>query len=313
LLISVTRMNSEHKTVFSLIQMSMTENKEENISKAEQMIDTAVREYNPDIVGLPEFFNTIYFPQYVDRKYFSEAEPIPGPSTNRISMKAKEHGIYIFAPIYERAQAGVYYDSSPLIGPDGRVIGITRKNEAPNVMYKEGGLWSNEEFYYSMGNVENLYPVFETKFGRIGQIICWNRHFPENWRTLTTKGAEIVYVPVASMGKFLSEMFSMEMRVMAYVHQCFAAVVNRVGIEGEQKMYGGSHIVNAKGKLLAGPASDSKEEIVTAELNLDEIETTRQEIPFTKSYYTSTLRSHLLYDSSVRPQVTPEVIKEIPA
>jgi beta-ureidopropionase len=297
-------MNSERKLIFSIIQMAMKDNKEANLLKAENMIDAAVKEHNPDFVALPEFFNTIYFPQYVDRKYFKEAESIPGPSIDRISIKAKEHRIYVIAPIYERALAGLYYDSSALIGPDGRVIGVTRKNEAPNVMYKEGGLWANEEFYYAMSNVENAYPVLDTKFGKIGQIICWDRHFPENWRTLTTKGAEIIYVPVASMGKFLSEMFSLEMRVMAYVHQCFAAVANRVGTEGEQKMYGGSHIVSPKGKLLAGPASDSQEEIVTSEINLDEVETARQEIPFLKSYYTSTLRGHLLYESYQR--TTPQ-------
>jgi N-carbamoylputrescine amidase len=259
-----------------------------------------VKEHDSDIVGLPEFFNTIYFPQYVDRKYFREAETIPGPSVNRIARKAKEHGIYVLAGIYEKVQAGLFYDSSALIGPDGKVIGVTRKNEVPNVMYKEGGLWSNEEFYYSMSNVENTYPVFETRFGKIAQIICWNRHFPENWRLLTVKGAEIIFVPVASMGNFLSEMFSLEMRAMCYVHQCFAAVVNRVGVEGKQRMYGGSHIVDPKGKLLVGPASDSKEEIVSAELNLDEIERTREEIPFTKSYYTSTLRTHALHDANMR-------------
>jgi N-carbamoylputrescine amidase len=304
-------MNKERKVIFSVVQMSMKDDKEANVSKAEKMIDRAVKEHNPDIVGLPEFFNTIYFPQYVDRKYFSEGEPIPGPSVNRIARKAKEHGIYVIAPIYEKVQAGLYYDSSALIGPDGKVIGVTRKNEAPNVMYKEGGLWSNEEFYFAMSNVENAYPVFETKFGKFGQIICWNRHFPENWRLLTVKGAEIIYVPVASMGKFLSEMFSLEMRAMCYVHQCFAAVVNRVGIEGEQRMYGGSHLVNPKGKLLAGPASDTDELIVSAELNLDEIETTREEIPFTKSYYSSTLRAHAIYDSNMRLRAQPEPAETI--
>lgn len=291
--------------------MSMKDDKEANVSKAEKMIDLAVKEQNPDMVGLPEFFNTIYFPQYVDRKYFKEGEPIPGPSVNRIARRAKDHGIYVIAPIYEKAQAGLYYDSSALLGPDGKVIGVTRKNEAPNVMYKEGGLWSNEEFYFAMANAENAYPVFETKFGKIGQIICWNRHFPENWRLLTVKGAEFMYVPVASMGKFLSEMFSLEMRAMCYVHQCFAAVVNRVGVEGEQRMYGGSHMVNPKGKLLAGPASDAKEEIVTAEFNLDDVDTTREEIPFTKSYYTSTLRAHAIHESNRGLRGRPEFTEPI--
>lgn len=270
--------------------------KEANISKAEKMIDDAVKKYKPDIIGLPEFFNTEYFPQYTDRKYFEYAEPIPGPTSERIGKKAREYGIYIIAPIYEKAQRGLYYDSSPIICPDGSVVSNTRKVELPNVSYREGGICVNEEFYYAAGNLENSYSVTKTKLGNIGQIICWNRHFPETWRLLTMKGAEVIFVPVASMGNFLSEMFSLEMRAMAYVHQCFAVVVNRVGKEGEQRMYGGSHIVNPKGKLLAGPASDQDEAILSVALNLDEIDEARQQIPFTKSFYTSTLKNHRLYD-----------------
>ena len=305
-------MSTQGKIKFAIIQMSMKAgDKEANIKKAERLIDQAVREYDPDIIGLPEFFSTEYFPQYVDRKYFSYAEPIPGPTTERIGKKAKEHGIYIIAPIYEQAQRGLYYDSSPIIAPDGKVIGNARKVELPNVWYKEGGLWANEEFYYAGGNLENAYPVFKTKLGNIGQIICWNRHFPENWRTLTTKGAEIIFIPVASMGNFLSEMFSLEMRVLAYVHQCFAVVVNRVGREGEQTMYGGSHIVNPKGKLLAGPASDTEEAIFCSTINLDEVDEARQQIPFTKSFHTSTLKTHLLYNNVIKPEPFAETLQRV--
>ena len=224
---------AKNEVTFVVIQMSMRlGDKESNTSKAERMIDQAVKKYNPDIIGLPEFFNTEFFPQWLDRKFFKEAEPIPGPTTNRIAAKAKEHGVYIIAPIYEKAARGLYYDSSPLIGPDGKIIGVSRKIELPNVWFKEGDAWANEAFYYASANVENAYPVYETKIGNLGQIICWNRHFPETWRRITVKGADVIFVPVASMGKFLGDMFSMEMRVMTYQHQCFAVVVNRVGIEG---------------------------------------------------------------------------------
>ncbi|MFQ5997711.1 MAG: carbon-nitrogen hydrolase family protein [Candidatus Bathyarchaeia archaeon] len=285
------------KMTFAAVQMAMKiGDVEANIAKAEKFIDDAVSKYRPDIIGLPEFFNTEYFPQYVDRKYFAYAEPIPGPTTERMSKKAKEHGVYIIAPIYEKAGRGVYYDSSPVIAPDGKVLGITRKVELPNVWFKEGGVWANEDFYYSSGNLENAYLVYNTKIGNIGQIICFNRHYPETWRKLTMKGAEVIFVPVASMGKFLGDMFTVEMRAMAYVHQCFGVVLNRVGVEGEHRMYGGSHIVGPKGQYLAGPASDTKEEILCATLDLGNIDEARQQVPFTKSFHTSSLRSHLLYD-----------------
>jgi N-carbamoylputrescine amidase len=285
-----------NKVVFAVVQMSMKAgNKEQNIRKAEGLIDQAMKKFSPDVIGLPEFFSTEFFPQYMDRKYFEYAEPIPGPTTKRMSRKAREYGIHLVAPMYERAGRGVYFDSSPVIDPSGEVIGVSRKVELPNVWYKEGGLFANEDFYYASGNPENAFLVYNMKNFTLGQIICWNRHFPENWRTLVMKGVDVIFIPVASMGKFLSEMFSMEMRVLAYVHQCYAVVVNRVGQEGEHRMYGGSHIVNPKGKLIAGPASDTREEIVCAALDLDEIEEARRQIPFTKSFLTSTLRTQLSY------------------
>jgi N-carbamoylputrescine amidase len=264
------------------------------LRKTERLIDQAVKRHDPHVVGLGEFFNTEYFPQYVDRKYFAYAEPIPGPTTDRIAHKAKEHGIYIIAPLYEKAGRGLYYDSSPVIAPDGHVMGTTRKVELPNVWFKEGGLWANEDFYYASGDIEHAYPIFDMGDWKLGQIICWNRHFPETWRILTMKGADVVFVPVASMGRFMSEMFSLEMRAMAYMQQCFVAVLNRVGVEGEQNFYGGSHIADPKGKLLAGPAPANEQQIVHAVLNLEDIDAARQQIPFTKSFHTSTLRTHLL-------------------
>ena len=283
------------KMTFAAVQMSVEiGNKEANVAKAEAFIDEAVQRYKPNIVGLPEFFNTEYFPQYMDRKYFDYAEPIPGPTTDRMAQKAKEHGIYIIAPIYEKAGRGVFYDSSPLIAPDGKILGVTRKVELPNVWYKEGGLWTNEEFYYSSGSPESAYLVYNTKVGNVGQIICWNRHYPENWRISTMKGADVIFIPIASMGNFLSEMTVLETRVMAYVHQCFAVGVNRVGQEGDQRMYGGTHIVGPKGQILAGPASDTEEQIVSATLDLGEIDEARQQIPFTRTFLTATFRTHLL-------------------
>ncbi len=291
---------SSNKVVFAAIQMHMKAgDKQTNISRAEKLIDKAVKKHAPDIVGLPEFFSTEFFPQYMDRKYFDYAEPIPGPTTDIMSRKAKEHEIYIIAPIYEKAGRGIYYDSSPVISPSGKIIGVNRKVELPNVWFKEGGLFANEDFYYASGNPDDAYLVYKTRDCALGQIICWNRHFPENWRTLTLRGADVLFIPVASMGRYLSEMFSLEMRALAYIHQCFAVVLNRVGHEGEHNMYGGSHIVSPRGKLLEGPASATQEEIICATLDLNEIEEARRQVPFTKSFLTSTQRSQTLYSNNI--------------
>lgn len=291
---------SGDRVVFAAIQMSMKAcDKKANVQKAEKLIDLAVKKYNPDLVGLPEFFSTEFFPQHMDRKYFEYAEPIPGPTTDVMAHKAKEHGIYIIAPIYEKAARGIYYDSSPVISPSGKIVGVNRKVELPNVWFKEGGLFANEDFYYASGNPDDAYLVYKTRHCALGQIICWNRHFPETWRTLTLKGADVLFIPVASMGKYLSEMFSLETRALAYVHQCFAVVLNRVGQEDEHNMYGGSHIVSPRGKLLGGPASASEDEVICATLDLNEIEEVRQQVPFTKSFLTSTQRSQMLYRNNI--------------
>ncbi len=285
---------------FAAIQMSMKAgDKKANIQKAEKLIDQAVKKYHPEIVGLPEFFSTEFFPQYMDRKYFEYAEPIPGSTTDMMARKAKEHGIYVIAPIYEKAGRGIYYDSSPLISPSGKILGVNRKVELPNVWFKEGGLFANEDFYYASGNPDDAYLAYKTKYCTLGQIICWNRHFPETWRTLALKGVDVLFIPVASMGKYLGEMFSLEMRALAYIHQVYAVVLNRVGQEGEHNMYGGSHIVNPRGKLLAGPASATKDEIICANLDLKEIDEARTQVPFTKSFLTSTQRSQLIYRNNI--------------
>jgi N-carbamoylputrescine amidase len=249
--------------------------KNANISKAERLVDECVRKHNANIVGLPEFFNTEYFPQWVDHKNFALAEPIPGPTTDRMIKKAVEHGIYICSPIYEEVEKGIYYDSSPVIGPDGRILGTTRKVEIPLIDWK--GTKGMEKFYFRGGSE---FPIFETKFGKLGQIICYNRHYPEEWRIYALKGADMIFVPVASMGQSgLSPMFPIETRASCFMNQLFAAVTNRIGIEGENNYYGASHIVDPLGVLLAGPASADHEGIISATMDLDMIREVRNGIP----------------------------------
>lgn len=254
---------------FAIIQMSMKiGDKEANVSKAEKMIDEAVKKHKANIVGLPEFFNTEYFPQWIDRKYFSYAEPIPGPTINRMTKKAKQHGIYIIAPIYEEVRKGECYDSAAMIAPDGKILGVYRKTHIPMGKVPEVGAWAYEKFYYRSGSD---FPVFETKIGNIGIIICWDRHFPEGWRILTLKGADVIFVPIASMGA-IGGMDPIVSRAMAYVNQCYVVAVNRVGVEGELNFYGGSHIVDPMGgSIIAGPASDKEEAILCATLDLENV------------------------------------------
>ena len=263
---------------FAAIQMSaVPEKKEANIAKAEALVEEAVAKYHPAIVGLPELFSTEFFPLTKNRKYFRYAEPIPGPTTDRIGKLARRLRVSVIAPIFESFR-GKYYDSSPVIGPSGSVVGITRKTEIPLVEWQHGRNWNlnYEKFYFSQGNKN---PVITVGRARLGQLICYSRHFPEGWRTLELKGAQIIYAPSASNGPVLGELFPLETRALAFMHQCFAVVVNRVGKERSYKYYGGTHIVDPFGKIIAGPAND-KEIIVYAALDLSLVAKARKQVPF---------------------------------
>jgi len=269
---------------FAVIQMSMAvENKTKNIAKAENLVDCAVNDYGADVIGLPEFFNTEYFPQRQDQKYFDYAETIPGPTIDRISRKAREHGVHIFAPIYELARGGVYYDTSVLIDQKGKIAGMYRKVTAPMLSWPEAGEISYEGYYFRTGSD---FPIFSVKHGKIGQLICYDRHYPEHWRVLALKGAELIFLPLASCSLKANKrnpfwrFYPIETQAFAFCNQCFVASVNRVGVEGEMKFYGGSHIVGPDGKFLAGPASDTKETILCAEIDLEKVTEIRRKLPF---------------------------------
>jgi beta-ureidopropionase len=266
---------------FAAIQMGMKpSDKEANISKAEHLIEKAVERFDPEIVGLPELFSTEFFPVVRARKYFKYAEGIPGPTIDRISKIARRHKIFVIAPIFEvDKRKARYYNTSTVIDPNGKIVGKSRKTEIPLVEWNQGNsIWNKnyEKFYFRPGSTNDVIRVREI---RLGQLICYSRHFPEGWRKLELAGADLIYVPVASNGPVLSDLFSVETRALAFMHQCFAVVVNRVGREGPCNFFGGSHIVDPFGKILAGPAGTS-EEILFATLDLAQVKDSRKKVPF---------------------------------
>ena len=271
-------MHVKKKVNFAIVQMSMKiKDKKANISKAERMIDNAVKKHNADIVGLPEIFFTEFFPISMDkdRKFFAYAEPIPGPTIERIAKKAIEHDIHILTPIYEEVEKGICYNSVAVIGPKGNVLGVTRKVEIPNVHWPEAKVVADEKFYYGSGTE---FPVVETCCGKIATIICWNRHFPEQWRIYGLKGAEIIFIPVATIGR-MNEMFTIETQSSTYQNQLYAVVVNRVGMENKCDFFGGSHVVGPLGEIIAGPLR-REEKVLCATLDLDKIAYARNSLPY---------------------------------
>jgi N-carbamoylputrescine amidase len=252
-----------------LIQMScVDENRPEpNLEKAFRMIDEAAGK-GANIVALQELFNTPYFPNRPrdSRKYFEMAETIPGPTIERVADKAREHKMVIMAPIYEREMAGVYYNSAAVIGPDGELIGVYRKMHIP---HSEDFI---EKYYFKPGNLG--FPVFDTPFGKIGILICYDRHFPEGARALGLAGAEILLIPVASPRPTASEVFVKELMGMAIANQYFVAAVNRVGVELKEEFYGTSLVCDPRGNIIA-QAGSQEDEVLVTEIDLAQVETTR--------------------------------------
>ncbi|MGX1738690.1 nitrilase-related carbon-nitrogen hydrolase [Corynebacterium flavescens] len=261
----------------ALTQTKWTGDKESMIEKHEELTRKAAKE-GAEIICYQELFYGPYFGIVQDTKYYDYAESIPGPTTERFQKLAKELGIVIVLPIYEEENTGVLYNTAVVIDADGTLVGKYRKHHIPHV----DRFW--EKFYFRPGNTG--WPVFETKVGKIGVTICYDRHFPEGWRNLGLAGAEIVFNPNASKPGLSNRLWEIEQPAAAAANGYFVAVPNRVGIEDDEfgdeavEFYGSSYIVDPKGNYVAGPASTKDEELIVATVDMDEIRRTRYDWQF---------------------------------
>ena len=194
---------------------------------------------------------------------FEIAEPIPGPTINKISKIAKKYKMYVIAPIYEKAGPGVYYNSAAVIDSAGRVIGVTRKRHLPAVQ-------SLEKLYFRPGYE---FPVYEAPFGKFGVGICFDRRFPETARILALNGAEIYFNPVAA-GGYVKETYELIARMRGIDNGMFSIFVNRVGDEGKTHFFGDSIICDPWGKIIAS-AEEKENEVVSAVINLEDVDSAR--------------------------------------
>jgi beta-ureidopropionase len=223
------------------------------------------------ILGLQELFNGPYFCPAQDRRWYDFAEPCPGPTVEALQPLARKHSMAMVVPIYEREIAGVYYNTAAVIDADGSYLGKFRKIHIPQV---QPGFW--EKYYFRPGNFG--YPVFQTRFAKIGVYICYDRHFPEGARLLGLNGAEIVFNPSATVAGLSQYLWKLEQPAHAVANGYFMACSNRVGIEAPWnigRFYGSSYFVDPRGQFLA-VASEDKDELITAEMDLDMIEDVRR-------------------------------------
>jgi len=272
-------MAKSKKVSIGLIQMSCTGQKEDNVAKAIAKIREAAVS-GAQIVCLQELFATHYFCDKEDHSNFSLAEAIPGETTNLLQKVAKELGVVIIASLFEKRTAGLYHNTTAVIDADGSHLGIYRKSHIPD----DPGFY--EKFYFAPGDTG--YKVFETKFAKIGVLICWDQWYPEAARITCLMGAEILFYPTAigwepgdkqEVKNEQYEAWQIIQRSHAIANGVHVVAVNRVGREADTEFWGGSFVSNPFGTLLY-QASHDKEENHVQEIDLSQSEHYRTIWPF---------------------------------
>ena len=268
-----------------LVQMALSKNQNENLDKAVSKIEEAAKS-GADVICLPELFRSQYFCQVEDTQNFDLAETIPGPSTKIISKIAKDKNVVVIAPLFEKRSAGVYHNSVAVIDSSGEILGTYRKMHIPD----DPGYY--EKFYFAPGDLG--YKTFNTNFGKIGTLICWDQWYPEAARLTSLLGASIIFYPTAigwhpsekeKVGKKQYDSWLTVQRGHAIANGVYVAAVNRVGLEKPEdnsagiEFWGQSFICDPQGVLLA-QASAEKEEILIAEVDPGRIEYIRRNWPF---------------------------------
>lgn len=253
---------------------SMADIKEANIVKHEDMVRKA-GESGVQILCLQELFTAPYFAAEQEKKWYGLTECVPGPTTDRFAKLAKEYNMVIILPIFEKSQQGIYYNTAAVIDADGEYLGKYRKNHIPHAL---PGFW--EKFYFTPGNLG--YPVFKTKYAKIGVYICYDRHFPEGARALALNGAEIIFNPSATISGFREHLWKIEQPAHTIANGVFFGAINRVGEEAPWKtghFFGTSYFCNPFGEIMVEGSRD-QDEIVIGDLDLDLITEARDSWQF---------------------------------
>jgi N-carbamoylputrescine amidase len=247
-----------------LVQMRCTADKSANLDKAIGEVRVA-RANGAQIVCLQELFTSLYFCDEEVYDNFALAEPIPGPSTDRLCAVAAEEGVVIIASLFEKRAQGLYHNTTAVINADGRYLGKYRKMHIPD----DPNYY--EKFYFTPGDLG--YKVFDTAFGRIGVLICWDQWYPEAARITALMGAEILFYPTAiGWATSQDEATNSEQynawqtiqRSHAVANGVHVVSVNRVGFEqdGRMKFWGGSFVANPFGRVLYQASHDNEETVV---------------------------------------------------
>jgi N-carbamoylputrescine amidase len=270
---------SEKKVKVGIVQVSCFKEKEKNLAKTIDKIREAAGK-GAQIICLQELFMSLYFCDVEDYENFKLGESIPGPTTESLEKLAEELKIVIIASLFEKRANGIYHNTTAVIDADGKYLGKYRKMHIPD----DPGYY--EKFYFTPGDTG--YMVFDTKFAKIGVLICWDQWYPEAARITSLMGAEILFYPTAiGWAKHQEQEVNDDQynawqtiqRSHSVANGVHVVSVNRVGEEGDMLFWGGSFISNPFGKLLYKAPHD-KEEVHVQELNLQKSEDYRTHWPF---------------------------------
>ncbi len=269
------------KVKVGLVQMSCSGDAKSNMDKAIAGIKDAAAK-GANIICLQELFTSLYFCDVEDYENFKLAEPVPGPSTDILSAVAKEAGVVLIASLFEKRAQGLYHNTTAVLDADGSYLGKYRKMHIPD----DPAYF--EKFYFTPGDLG--YKMFETKYGKIGVLICWDQWYPEASRLTALMGAVILFYPTAiGWATNQDEATNTEQynawqtiqRSHAVANGVHVVSVNRVGLEqnGAMKFWGGSFIANPFGSLIV-KATHDQEEVIVTELDLSKTDSYRTHWPF---------------------------------
>jgi N-carbamoylputrescine amidase len=275
-------MNSTKFTI-GLVQMRCGLDPRENLDKAAERVVEAAKE-GAQIVCLQELFRSQYFCQKEDAATFDLAESIPGPSTELLGKIARDKGVVVIASLFERRAAGLYHNTAAILDADGALRGLYRKMHIPDdPLYYE-------KYYFTPGDLG--FRAHDTKFGRIGTLVCWDQWYPEGARLTALRGADVLFYPTAigwhpkekeQYGHAQASAWQTIQRSHAIANGVYVAAVNRVGHEGPAdggiEFWGGSFVADPFGVIIK-EASRTEEEIMVVECDRARIEDVRRNWPF---------------------------------
>lgn len=253
----------------ALAQMRNSGDMQGNLEKSVEMIREAA-DYHADLILFPEVQLTEFFPQYEKRDVVKYRLKIDSEEVQKLQAASRECSIMSVPNIYLE-ENGKAYDASLLVGNDGKIIGVQK------MVHVAQAKQFYEQDYYTPS--DEGFKVFDTIYGKIGIVVCFDRHYPESIRTEVLMGADLILIPTVNTKAEPSEMFGWELRVQAFQNSAAIAMCNRVGMEGEMDFSGESIVVDANGNVLA--KADDEEQILYVDIDLSESRKIRQSRPYT--------------------------------